>query len=785
VAVAPTVAASKPVTALARQDSPLERIETELEFKPDDVELLEQAARAAAEDDDKDTALWYAKMARDLAVGDSKQKKRVKALDEFMLGLGAPESGSDALLDEYAKEVFALARTCERRKLYANAVDLLVRCKGTRYEKEARKKLEKLYGNKKAVEALLASGIEIPEKPATKKDPAWIIKEDAKHSSWDKAWEVEGKNYTIITNVGYEMAHLIHDAMDQMNIKLRSVFKYKERGGGMRRCVIKVYKTQEEFMEKEEIDSRSTLGFFSPGQFYIVTFDPRSGGGSLTELWDTLFHEVAHQFKHSVTTNLLPGWGNEGMACYFEGARLLASGSVKTNLVPESRLKDLQSFIKAGTPTVRETITYFEPGSYDGKYYPMGWGLMYYLLNYENEKSERIYVPIYKAWWETYTGGKKHDVQDRWEEYFIAEANIPGISTLKEFESHWHEWITELGSVHNGGPEQADKMIERARKQIANGFPENALESYEIALEKRPSDPVALHELAKLQLSLEHMDSGMYNLRRLLSMSRGQVDAETAVEGMDQSWEELASEVIATMTEVDKHVGKGSAESGATFAASILTASVAFSEAGYPRNAMYLLQNANTVLGGDGRLTSRITEIGSEEQVNLERWRRLLVPDDLEGWEASPDYSVLDGGNLSVNTGRMASASRMKEMPEDYRYEVWIEPKSGGDGPVYGLVLGSNHQTGLRIFAYLPNSGIAGLFTLKGGPVQLKLLKKPKLEDEDILRFAVEVSGRDVKFFLNDQDLGSTKLRPDHVRGGVGAFVQDGEAIISEMRVRF
>ena len=775
-----------PASALSGQEAtPLERIESELESSPEDVDLLEQAARAAANAEDSDTALWYAKLARDQALADKRLKKKVKELDEFMLALAPPATQADSLLDEYAKEIFVLARTCERRKLYANAVDFLLRCRGTRFEQEANDKLAKLYDNNKVVEALIESGIDIPERPATKKDPAWIEKENAKHSDWSKAWEVEGKNYTIITNVGYEEAHLIHDTMDQMNQNLREIFQHKVRGGSMRRCVIKVYRDQKEFMKQENIDGKTTLGFFNFMQFYIATFDPRSQGGTLTQLWDTLFHEAAHQFKYAVTTNLLPGWGNEGMACYFEGARLLASGSVESNLVPESRLGSLLVLIEQDSPSLKETISYFQPGSYDGMFYPMGWGLTYYLLNYENDRSERVYLPIYKEWWETYTSGKNHDVFERWQDFFIKQAKVPGITNFEQFEAHWKQWIRDLGKLQQGGSEQADAWLARARKQRDDGHPEYALESFRRALDIRPDDPAALLDLARVQLALDQEDAGLFYLRRVWGLCRKQVDGEASVPGMERSWKSLAEEVVADMSKIDELVGKTAAAAGDSFALAMLDESKAVAEASFPRNALYMLEQADTVLGGEGRLEARMRELQSGEQVGLQRWRRLAVTPDLIDWQASPGVTAASGGSLELDTRGQASASTKASMPHSYRYELTLEAKSQGENPVFGLVLGSNPQSGLRILAYLPKQGVAGVFTLKGQPEQLFRLKPPKAEAAKSLRFAIEVEGRRVRFFLNDAELGSEELREDHVRGGVGVFVQDATALVREMRVRY
>jgi len=166
----------------------LGKLELALEYRPDDTELLAAAARASVAAGEADRAYWYAILALEV-IGGTKQKALVKELDGLIAELELPEVSADALLEDYAGEVLKLAQTCERRQLYANAVDLLAACRGTRFEPRAQERLDKLFSKEKTVKALLASGIEIPAKPTTRKSPDFIAKEDARHATWDDPHE--------------------------------------------------------------------------------------------------------------------------------------------------------------------------------------------------------------------------------------------------------------------------------------------------------------------------------------------------------------------------------------------------------------------------------------------------------------------------------------------------------------------------------------------------------------------------------------------------------------------
>jgi len=192
-----------------------------------------------------------------------------------------------------------------------------------------------------------------------------------------------------------------------------------------------------------------------------------------------------------------PSWLNEGTASFFEGARLLPNGAVETNLVPEMRLKDLPYFFKQGKPGLEEVVSWFKPGSYEGEYYPFGWGLVYFLQNYENDKSQRIYEPLYHDYMAAYKSGGKHDVLGRFVEYFVTKAKDPAVKNFADFEARWRKWIQELDELYEGPPEKADALVARGRKQRSDKQLDSAVESLRWALRKRPGDVLANFELGE------------------------------------------------------------------------------------------------------------------------------------------------------------------------------------------------------------------------------------------------------------------------------------------------
>jgi hypothetical protein len=351
----PQLAAARALLDGGQAAPALEKAKEGLEFAPDHVELLDLASRAAAESGAKDEALWYgaltAEALADLDAPSKAEKAIADALPKRLLEIDPLAQQGAAAVSAYAAALAGIGKDCSGKRLYVNAVDLLDRCRGTASAPAAEAELAKIYANKKAVEALIESGLDVPVQAKRKRSAESIAKEDAKHSTWETAHEVKGKQYTIKTDMGLELAESMSLAMEQMNAFYRKVFHVKEFGGGQTaRATICVYKSREEFDanegSKDDPIDPNVAGFFRPGANYVATYDPRSDERSFAFLWETLFHESSHQFTHLISADLIPAWLNEGTASYFEGARLRSTGIIETNLVPEERLEALEAMLR-------------------------------------------------------------------------------------------------------------------------------------------------------------------------------------------------------------------------------------------------------------------------------------------------------------------------------------------------------------------------------------------------------------------------------------------------------
>ncbi|MEM9381157.1 MAG: hypothetical protein AAGB93_14490, partial [Planctomycetota bacterium] len=625
------VAASSSTSRSGSAVRDLAAVRKELEIRPDDSKLLLEAAEAAFAEDDDDAALWYAELAR-LAAPEGKEAKAVgKAMKSLRADIGVDLPPIGTAVDAHARGIFQFAKLCSSGKLYANAADVLGSLRGTPYEDEATSRLQKLFKNKKAIGAMLESGVPVKVEVRQRRSAKEIARLDKKHADWENAYEAEGKFYTIKTNMGVEWAERMLGAMEQMNLFYRKVFDYKASGSSsMRSCEVRVWATRDEFESYNPDTGARVAGFYSPSENSVSTYDPRTARGfmkqDIEDLWSTLYHEASHQFTRMKWRVLIPTWLNEGTASYFEGAALLPGGYVETNRIPESRLRSVVAQIgggnpadprpvdklepRTGAPDLWDVVTYFQPGSYPGSHYSFGWAMVYFCMNYENEDSERVYTPIYRAFMDSYMeSGEEKNVGKRFKKYFVEEANLPGVETYEDLEKRWMTWVLDLSRIEFGGPEQAEVLIARARKQLENGKKEYAVDSLRWALRKRVNDPTVLQLLGDTLASMKpkgkesktkYKDGALFAYRALVNVARAQRDLSKPLKQYDGTAQDALDAGLQGIGKINRALGDILAKQYDAFIDDALAEANAWVEAEYPRLGLQVLKLANEVVGGEG-----------------------------------------------------------------------------------------------------------------------------------------------------------------------------------------
>ena len=779
--------------ALLAEGRPFEAFDTAelgLEYAPDHVELLIAAAMAAEAGNDGDAALWYSGLALTRAGDAEEHAGAVRELRAILAELDPLDGAAGELFDGYAGEVFELGRSLYKAKLYLNAVDMYSRCEGTVAESEAREQLERVYENKRAVEALLESGADVPIEPPRKRTAQWVAKFDHEHADWENAAELEGVFYTVVTNMGYELGERMLAAMEQMNRLYRDVFQYKQRGGSMARCVVYVYRTRDEYLAAyPDKELEGTGGFFQPGANYVATYDPRTAPwpGTIDTLWATLFHEASHQFTRAVSKNPIPAWLNEGTASYFEGARLLPNGTVRTNLIPEGRLRALVRALDEGSPTLREVVGFSAQGSYPGEFYAVGWGLVYFLHNWEDEESQRVYVPVYREYLESYKSGGQHDRTARWIEYFVERAGVPGIESFDDFRERFESWARDLHELHFGPPENADRLLERAARQLEHGELDAAAESYRRALDKRPRDARAFLGLARVLDRQKKKDAALLNYRRVLEIARDSADPAAPLPSFEESAGETAKACLERVTKLHRVLGMRMTESDEAFAARAGETARAYFGEDFPRTSLRLLSDSLDLLGGHGDLRAQVAAITEETGFDLRRWRRLPITPELEYWWADEeDFSHADGALAGEPSGDYPVFAFYRErLPDEYLFEVTVNVDERGERPAAGLIYGPSSPRGMQVLlvgaTHVPVATIYG----EEGMELIEFFDPLPRDARDRYRLGVRHGAGEVELFVDGHSMTTLQVAPGEISGSPGLLVQDAKVRFSDARVLY
>jgi len=260
--------------------------------------------------------------------------------------------------------------------------------------------------------------------------------------------ELESEHYELECNLEEEVVHLVADTMDDIFTSYVQIyFDGDERKVTGSKAKIRVFATWDEMVRGYDDPSPGLGGWWSPGENKVTCYDTRDRTGSLDEMLDTLFHEASHQFMTMLARgNPVPTWLNEGTSCFFEGAVAMADHRVLWPDAAVDRLMNLAAMLEnpgAGSPTAAQVIDYPGPGSYPGNYYAWGWGLVFFLQQWEDpETLEYTYRPLYSRYRDLIVkkGGKS---RERFEEVFLGKDSPLGHETLEQFVAAWRDWILD------------------------------------------------------------------------------------------------------------------------------------------------------------------------------------------------------------------------------------------------------------------------------------------------------------------------------------------------------
>ena len=340
------------------------------------------------------------------------------------------------------------------------AIDLLERLPPIASGKTAEKVAELLAKARAAFERLeLDSG---GEKPAANGKP--LV-------------EFESKHYKLAANLEPETAQRVADLMDDLHgFYVQVYFDGNEKKARSAKATIRIHPDRADML-KSWSGGAPPEGWWSPGENTVHCYDSRTNGsGSLDWMLETLFHEASHQFMSLLSQGgFVPAWINEGTASFFEGTVAMADHRVLWPEAARMRLAELLPQITAQASTgvghrltAADVVAYDSPGSYPAEYYSFGWGLVYFLQQYEDPQTlEYVYRPLYARYRSEVIkrGGEPMKV---FEEVFLGKNSPLGHASFADFERDWTKWIREEVNGLNGSGTATRKLrLEHFQRDLA------------------------------------------------------------------------------------------------------------------------------------------------------------------------------------------------------------------------------------------------------------------------------------------------------------------------------
>jgi hypothetical protein len=273
-----------------------------------------------------------------------------------------------------------------------------------------------------------------------------------------KLLDLESAHYELSANLEPDVVQLVADTMDDIyRSYVQIYFDGESKKANLPKAGIRIHPTWDSMIKEYGGTASPGLGgWWSPGENRVVCYDTRENSGSLDQMLDTLFHEASHQFMTMLAGGSnVPAWLNEGTSCFFEGAVAMADHRV---LWPDAALERLQALSimlesTSGSPKLADVIGYESPGSYQGEYYPFGWGLVYFLQQWEDPSTlEYAYRPLYARYRDLVI--QKGGSRKRFDEVFLGKSSPLGHQTFEDFERDWKRWILEtVRPLHLGTEE--------------------------------------------------------------------------------------------------------------------------------------------------------------------------------------------------------------------------------------------------------------------------------------------------------------------------------------------
>jgi tetratricopeptide (TPR) repeat protein len=776
-------------------------VEKALERDDQHLGALKALAELSAKSADLDMAVWayhrwlqVAETASKPSTSKSQRKKVLAAvaeIDERAEDFRRLSKNHLSQLQKLAKDHVKKGRLHSALEIYA---EMLL---ADPYNREARsgiKGIRRGGGQDVAVEDAFAGA----GNPTEGLDPEWLAEENAKHDTWETAWEKDTENYRYKTDGSFLVLQTSSIAMEQMNRAYRKFFQYKEDGGSTPKIGVWVYKTRDEYLKENRLPENDWTGGFFNGSTVQTYLGGPSGKETIRQMYGTLFHEAAHQFVSLTGRGGVPGWLNEAYASFFEGTTILSNGSVRWNQVATHRLFPLARRMDQGwmesasdgvrdesgewaTPATAPSLRILVTSEYrwGPPWYAPTWGVVYFLYNYRDDDGQLVFRESLNNYYYSNAGsiGKDNRV-DHFENVVIKGAKLSPVKTIDELNELWLDWILELRDIQLGKRAARKSNFDHGNNALERGDVEAAVDFLEEAFLHQPEDPEVLWKLAGALETQKELDraSGLYlQFSRELEM-RGKTDdpryltARDKLEKLDPLFRRHAALKQKMLVE------------GLELARSYRTRKM-------PLMALEIARRMSAQFSLPEALNF-YAEVASETGRSLARWKIAYNELNLSDWSGSESYSaygrtieakVIDDGASGRAKGEFFTADLTYDRAFAGDYSLEAEIRMGEKTSMVGLCFGRKDDNTTHAVILHP-TGFLDISTKDGGTWTYMDHRTIELQDE-WQKLRIDVVGKVLDVYLNDAYLRSLEMPSrDSLQGGIGLITGTGEASFRSLR---
>ncbi len=776
-------------------------VQRALERNANSLRALELEAELAQEMHDMDRAVhamhrWsdLVAIAKPSPVPYKTRKERAEALAEL-----DPEASTwERLVKTYLRELQSLGKEYQKREDFLAALEVYSHMLqiDPRHTTAAAAitEVRRTGGPEVAVEDVFAGA-----DPSFGKTPEQIEKENAKHDTWATAWRKNTDNYRYRTDAGYLVLETAAIAMEQMNRFYRKFFRYKLDGGRTPKIEIRIFKSREEYLELGQSPAEWSGGHFigSAVETYIGGV---TGTESIREMYQTLFHEAAHQFV-SLTGGFVPGWLNEAYASFFEGCTILSNGTVEWNQVPPRRLYPLAQRMLVGwmesaddgvrdetgewaTPFKAPTFAQVVAGDYEWgpPWYAPTWGVVYFLYNYRADDGRTVYRDALHDYYSSFKRGHTPDPVANFEEIVLRGAPLSPVQTLAELDPIWREYILGLRNVHSVTGKREKKLVHYGDAAVTRGEFELAAEFYEEAAEQNPGDIDILDKLARCQEKLERNALAAATYRKLLR------ELDATGRGDDPLRSSAAKKVLDLdpLAARYQRIKRQLSDNGLALATS-------YEERGLPTMALEIARRMSANFSISKALEF-YTRVARETGVSLARWRVAYDEHSLAGWSGGGGAYTAYGDMIRANVDVAGSDNTLDtrelacDVTFDSDFSLEAEMRIAGDdagnfdGSLMGLCFGRKGAQDFHAVVLHPK-GFMDISTSQGGVWDIRDHRSmPVGTDWHTVR--IDVTGTTLDVYFDGRYVRGLEFPSrESVSGAFGLITGPGKAFYRNVRI--